>query len=86
MSDQNTDLTQKALDTLQFFGWVVVEEKEHTLTVADDHSGPYVTSYSSLNSAALSADQRQDILDSDDPEARYDAHCDWCSDWDAWEQ
>jgi hypothetical protein len=92
MTDQTTDLTQKALDTLAFFGWVVIDEKEHTLTVAKDINFPYVTDYALLNEAALSADERQQILDSDDPESRNEpesqhiqSHVEWLCEW-AWKK
>jgi len=80
-----TELSQMALETLALFGWVVVEEQQDTLIVADD-SGWWSTTYQQLNAAALSTEERQDVLDSD-PEELWDAHSDWCDKWEStWAQ
>jgi hypothetical protein len=81
ISSLATQLTQRTLDTLTFFGWTVVEEQESTLTVADE-SGWWSTTYLSLNNASLTAEERQEILENPEPQARYHAHDDWCDRWE----
>lgn len=76
-STQATSLTDSALATLDFFGWVVIQERATTVVVGDE-SGWWLTSYASLNGASLSRMERAEIGLG---EARWNAHDSWCDAW-----
>ena len=74
---QTTSLTDSALATLAFFGWVVIQERATTVVVGDE-SGWWLTGYAALNGASLSRMERAEIGLG---EARWDAHDSWCDAW-----
>ena len=76
-STQATSLTDSALATLAFFGWVVIQERATTVVVGDE-SGWWLTGYAALNGASLSRMERAEIGLG---EARWDAHDSWCDAW-----
>ena len=76
---QTTTLTDSALATLAFFGWVVIQERASSIIVGDD-SGWWLTTYAELNGAALSRDERDEIGLG---EERWNAHDDWCNRWES---
>lgn len=74
---QTTTLTEAALATLSFFGWVVVEERASSIIVADE-SGWWLTTHAELNGAALSRDERDNISS----EEMWWAFDEWCNRWE----
>ena len=74
---QTTTLTEAALATLEFFGWVVIQERASSIIVADN-SGWWLTTHAELNGASLSRMERAEIGLG---EERWNAHDEWCSAW-----
>ena len=74
---QTTTLTEAAEATLEFFGWVVIQERASSIIVGDE-SGDWLTTYAELNGAALSRDERDDIS----PPEMWWAFDDWCDRWE----
>ena len=68
-------MNKAALETLDYFGWVVLDHVGTEVLIADDHA-TYRVAVNELNGAALSADARSAITD------RWQAHDKWCDSWD----
>ena len=77
--DKKNQMTEDALKTLDYFGWVVLDQVGSVAVIADDIC-TYRVLVSALNKAALSADARLNITDP------WQAHDDWCDSWDGLEE
>lgn len=75
--DNLTTLSQDASKTLSLFDWVVIQEDKNTLIIGDD-DGQWVTTYKSLNRAALTASERQAITIAG---TKWEAMDNWCDRW-----
>ena len=71
------DFTSDALATLSLFDWVVVEQGATQAVISDDHSGWLLVAIASVNTAALTRDERDAAREGD----LWEAHSNWCSLW-----
>ena len=71
------DFTADALATLSLFDWTIIEQGATQAVISDDHSGWLLVTIASVNTAALTRDERDAAREGD----LWEAHDDWCSLW-----